>query len=102
MKWQMALTITLSLRAIPCTLEDLKRFREYEAATARIYRAPVVTYVICSSGAKNIRDHITEGINTYRVKLIQLKDWDADPDFKNKQQSSSLPGMKWFHCCLHL
>lgn len=71
------------------TLEDLKRFREYEAATARIYRAPVVTYVICSSGAKNIRDHITEGINTYRVKLIQLKDWDADQILK--QTAEQLP-----------
>ena len=29
--------------------EDLRRFREYEASTARIYKAPVVTYVICSS-----------------------------------------------------
>ena len=29
--------------------EDFRRFREYEASTARIYKAPVVTYVICSS-----------------------------------------------------
>ena len=54
--------------------EDLKRFREYEASTARIYNAPVVTYVICSSGVKRLRDSITEGINTYRVRLIRLKD----------------------------
>lgn len=33
--------------------DDLKRFREYEASTARIYNAPVVTYVICSSGERN-------------------------------------------------
>ena len=32
--------------------EDLKRFREYEASTARIYNAPVITYVICSAGGK--------------------------------------------------
>ena len=31
------------------SIEDLRRFREYEASTARIYKAPVVTYVICSS-----------------------------------------------------
>ena len=54
--------------------EDLRRFREYEASTARIYKAPVVTYVICSSEVKNLRDSITEGINTYRVSLIRLKD----------------------------
>ena len=58
--------------------EDLKRFREYEASTARIYNAPVVTYVICSSKAKNLQDTLTEGINTYRVNLLRLKDDDAD------------------------
>ena len=56
------------------SIEDLRRFREYEASTARIYKAPVVTYVICSSEVKNLRDSITEGINTYRVSLIRLKD----------------------------
>lgn len=58
--------------------EDLRRFREYEASTARIYKAPVVTYVICSSEVKNLRDSITEGINTYRVSLIRLKDENGD------------------------
>lgn len=58
--------------------EDLKRFREYEASTARIYNAPVITYVICSAGVKKLRDSITEGINTYRVRLIRLKDENAD------------------------
>lgn len=58
--------------------EDLRKFREYEASTARIYKAPVVTYVICSSEVKNLRDSITEGINTYRVSLIRLKDENGD------------------------
>ena len=58
--------------------EDLRRFREYEASTARIYKAPVVTYVICSSEVKNLRDSITGGINTYRVSLIRLKDENGD------------------------
>ena len=58
--------------------EDLKRFREYEASTARLYGAPVITYVICSSRVKKLRDSITEGINTYRVKIIRLKDENAD------------------------
>ena len=58
------------------TPEDLKRFREYEATTARRVNAPVITYVICSSKASRLLDHITEGINTYRVKVIRLKDHD--------------------------
>ena len=60
------------------SIEDLRSFREYEASTARIYKAPVVTYVICSSEVKNLRDSITEGINTYRVSLIRLKDENGD------------------------
>ena len=34
-------------------ISDLKRFREYEAATSRIYNVPVTTYVICSASVKN-------------------------------------------------
>ena len=44
--------------------DDLKRFREYEASTSRIYNAPVITYVICSSGVKKLRDSITEGTDS--------------------------------------
>lgn len=69
--------------------EDLKRFREYEASTARIYNAPVVTYVICSSGVKRLRDSITEGINTYRVRLIRLKDVNADLLLKRLGEQSA-------------
>ena len=69
--------------------EDLKRFREYEASTARIYNAPVVTYVICSSGGKKLRDSITEGINTYRVRLIRLKDINADLLLKRLDEQSA-------------
>ena len=69
--------------------DDLKRFREYEASTARIYNAPVVTYVICSSGGKKLRDSITEGINTYRVRLIRLKDANADLLFNRLGKKSA-------------
>ena len=69
--------------------EDLKRFREYEASTARIYNAPVITYVICSSGVKKLRDSITEGINTYRVRLVRLKDENADQLLKQLPEKST-------------
>lgn len=69
--------------------DDLKRFREYEASTARIYNAPVVTYVICSSGGKKLRDSITERINTYRVRLIRLKDANADLLFNRLGKKSA-------------
>ena len=58
------------------TVDDLKRFREYEASTARRINAPVITYVICSSKVRKIRNSISESINTYRVRVIRLKDND--------------------------
>ncbi len=67
--------------------DDLKRFREYEASTSRIYNAPVITYVICSSGVKKLRDRITEGINIYRVQLIRLKDENADKQLEYLSQN---------------
>ena len=60
------------------SIDDLRRFRDYEASTARIYRRPVITFVICSSKIREIRDQITEGINTYRVQIIRLKDENAN------------------------
>lgn len=65
------------------TLEDLKRFREYEASTSRVYRVPVITCVVCSSGVQKLKSEFTEGLNTYRVKLIRLKDQDAGSIFEN-------------------
>lgn len=68
------------------TLDDLKRFREYEAAISRTYKVPVTTYVLCSSDRKNIKTSFREGINTYRVKLIRLKRKSADLIFRRIQK----------------
>ena len=58
------------------TPEDLKRFREYEATTSRRVNDP--GHHLCDMLLKGqpLLDHITEGINTYRVKVIRLKDHD--------------------------
>lgn len=68
--------------------EDLRRFREYEAVTSRTYQVPVITYVMCSSNVKNPMTSLTEGINTYRIKLIRLKDRNADDTFEKLSQKS--------------
>ena len=52
------------------TEEDLMRFWEYEVATSRIYKVPVVTCVLCSAKVKRLKDEITRGLNTYRVEII--------------------------------
>ncbi|MDC7286070.1 hypothetical protein NXH56_08915, partial [Bifidobacterium thermophilum] len=59
------------------TKDDLKRFREYEAVTSRTYGVAVTTIVVCSSKVKNQMSEITEGLNTYRVKVVRLKEMDA-------------------------
>ena len=55
------------------TLDDMRRFREYESVTSRTYKVPVVTHVICSADVKLSRAVIREGINSYRVKLHRHK-----------------------------
>lgn len=71
------------------TIDDLKRFREYEASTARRINAPVITYVICSSKVRKIRCSISEGINTYRVRVIRLKDNNPDNILSQLEQKTS-------------
>lgn len=60
------------------TKEDMIRFRVYEAMISYHYHVPAITYVICSSGVKKTKNYIKLGINTYRVRLIRLKDKNAD------------------------
>ncbi|MBU9745691.1 hypothetical protein KTH81_17855 [Lachnospiraceae bacterium ASD3451] len=79
----------LEFESDPIRLADLKRFREYEAATSRRYQVPVVTCVICTTDVKKIRSEFTEGLNTYRVKVIRLKDADADEIFAEIQKKIS-------------
>lgn len=68
--------------------DDLRRFREYEAVTSRAHQVPVITYVMCSSNVKNPMTSLTEGINTYRIRLIRLKDRNADEIFANLSAKS--------------
>ena len=70
--------IHLEFESDEITREDLKRFREYEAATSRAYKVDIVTYVICSADVKELLCELKAGINTYRVEVIRLKGKDAD------------------------
>ncbi len=58
--------------------EDLRRFRVYEAIISYTYKVPVTTCVICSSKVKVLKSRLSEGINTYNVKVLRLKARDAD------------------------
>ena len=60
------------------TKEDLRRFRVYEALLSYQYKTAVTTCVICTAAAKNIPNELKEGINSYRVQIVRLKNWNAD------------------------
>lgn len=60
------------------SVEDMRRFREYEAFLSMMYQVPVITTVLCSATAKSLRSELTEGINTYRIETVHLKSKNAD------------------------
>ncbi|WP_394921433.1 hypothetical protein [uncultured Robinsoniella sp.] len=72
---------------------DLKRFRVYEAITSQQNKVPVITYVLFSGKIKNPQYQFTEGINTYRVIPIVMKNKNADRIIKRlrKKQKKSRP-----------
>ena len=75
------------------SLDDLKRFRSYEAVTSYKYKSAVTTYVVCSGKIKKPRTEFTEGINTYRIIPIRLAEWNADEfirTLEEKGQSGKL------------
>lgn len=69
--------------------KDLRRFREYEAYMSMAYQTPVITSVICTSDVKVLKDTLTEGLNSYRIEVIRLKDRDADTLFQTVKSHSS-------------
>lgn len=82
--------IHLEFESDKVTEKDLRRFRGYEAVTGYTYQVSVTTIVICSAKAVEILSELHEGINTYRVVPVRLKDWNADQlydQLKQKQQA---------------
>ena len=64
-------------------VKDLRRFREYEAFVSMTYEVPVITTVVCSADMKQVRSCIEQGINTYKVEVVQLKQKNADWELQN-------------------
>ena len=49
--------------------------------------------MLCSSEAKVLRDSLTEGMNTYRVQIVRMKDRNADrmiEELEEKQKKEAL------------
>ena len=64
-------------------IKDLKRFRNYEATTSYQHDVEVTTYVLYSGKIQNPITEFTEGINTYRVYPIIMRNKDADELLQN-------------------
>ncbi|MCM1386155.1 MAG: hypothetical protein NC231_02410 [Bacillus sp. (in: Bacteria)] len=64
--------------SVEVSLDDLRRFRTYEAYTAMVYKKPVITYVVCSGKVNRIHSELREGINCYRIIPLHMKQKDAD------------------------
>ena len=70
----------------PITVADMRRFREYEANLSMQIQVPVITTVVCTAAAGKRRNSLEEGINTYRVEWVQMKDRDADQVLQEIQE----------------
>ncbi|MCC8140780.1 MAG: hypothetical protein LIO67_10885 [Lachnospiraceae bacterium] len=62
-------------------LEDLKRFRVYEANASYQHKVPVTTYVLFSGRIQKPMTEFTEGINTYRIQPLIMQGRDAGKVF---------------------
>ncbi|MEE1314552.1 MAG: hypothetical protein UHS49_02140 [Faecalimonas sp.] len=58
-------------------IEDLRRFRLYEALYCYQYKTPVTTYVLYSGSIRNPKTELTDGYNTYRVYPLVMGDIDV-------------------------
>lgn len=56
-------------------IPGLKRFRSYESLTSYQHKVPVTTYVLYSGTIQNPVTEFTEGVNTYRVVPIIMKNF---------------------------
>lgn len=74
--------------------KDLQRFRTYESLIAQQFGVKVATYVICSSRAQDLKSELKEILYTYRVKVIRLKDQDADQVLPAVEQCQSRGKLK--------
>lgn len=73
--------------------EDLRRFHVYEALISYNHKVKVYTCVLCSSKVRNLKHSLNQGLYTYKVKLIRLKDKNADrliPALERRQKRRGL------------
>lgn len=70
-------------------VEDLKRFRQYEASVSNAYGVAVTTYVVYTGNVRNPVTSFTEGVNTYRIVPILMGEKDGDQVIAGVQEKLS-------------
>ena len=73
-------------------LEDLKRFRAYEALYSYQHKVPVTTYVLFSGKIQKPMAEFTEGVNTYRIVPITMQSRNADQVIRELQEKQECGG----------
>ena len=74
-------------------VNDLKRFRSYEAVASFTHGVEITTYVLYSGTIKHPVTEFTEGVNTYRVVPIIMKDKNADELIRNLKEKAARGGV---------
>ena len=77
-------------------IPGLKRFRSYEAVTSYQYGVSITTYVLYSGNIRNPVTSFTEGINTYRIIPIIMKNHNADRLIETLKEKFSSEGWSTF------
>ena len=71
-------------------IDDLRRFRAYEALLSYKEKKNVETYVIYSGDIKNPKDELKTGFGTFKVKAISLANNNSDDIFNEIQTKLSI------------
>ena len=74
--------------------EDLRRFHAYEAVVSYRHKVRVSTYVLCTSKAKVPKNHLSQGLYTYRMRVIRLKDYNADKIIRRVEKKQRKRGLR--------
>ncbi len=70
-------------------IAGLRCFRNYEATASYYHKVPVTTYVLYSGNIKNPVTELHEGVNSYRIVPIIMRDKDADKLFRELSEKIS-------------
>lgn len=76
--------------SVEVNLDDLRRFRMYDAYTGMKYKKSVTTYVVCSGKAGRVHSELRDSPNSYRIVPLRMRQRDADVIFEGLKSRVTL------------